>query len=74
MVITRIKPRYFGISLLVFNTIGKCKILVFATCKKRQEFSYRIFPRFLPVLYTGWIFKIVKNRYTTSITQGGAVN
>ena len=24
--------------------------------------------------YTGRIFKIVKSRYTTSITQGGAVN
>ena len=34
----------------------------------------RIFSRFLPVLYTGEIFKIVKSRFTTSITQGGYVN
>ena len=35
---------------------------------------HRIFSRFLPVLYSGGIFKIVKSRFTTSITQGGSVN
>ena len=39
-----------------------------------NENFQRIFLRFLPVLYTGGIFKIVKSRFTTSVTQGGYVN
>ena len=28
-----------------------------------------LFSGFSPMLYTGWIFKIVKSSYTTSVTQ-----